>query len=272
MFNASFEAAQLPTPRVRGTDPSWLQGIARGQPAYILGGAGGLVESSGLECARGNIVIGTHCTLRALVPTIWHVVDLAVWRSERGNVDRCAKSMVIVANKHIFGGGPYSSAGGKQLRIVWQQQRQIAEISVAPVSGGVRDKNGLMRKPKIDPYLPQHITHPYHPGGNSVCYTIQTAHLMGCDPIYLLGFTLQNGSNYFFGRTNPVTKRHSLYDQDRALSWLTWYRSAFPGRARLWPGWTGPIYDVLETADEAQLRSRHQPDPHGGDAVAEKSV
>ena len=268
MLLTDFKSAYLPTPRVRGSDPSWLEGIANGRPAFILGGAGGLVESTGLQAAQHEIVIGTNWTLRALVPTIWHVVDSAVWKSDRGLVDKCSVDMVIVANKGIFGGGLYSSVGSKQLRMVGVRNRRIAEITIAPVHGGVRAKNGQIKKPLVEPYMPASFTKPFHPGGNSACFTIQTAHLMGCNPIYLLGFTLQSGTGYFFGRTNPVTRRSALYDQERALSWLTWYRQANPGRAKLWPGWSGPIYDVLEVADEAELRSRHKPNPNVGDAVA----
>lgn len=183
-------------------------------------------------------------------------------------VDRCPESMVIVANKHIFGGGQYSSAGSRNLRIVGRRKRSIVEISVAPAPGGVRDERGRLRRPHVAPYLPTHFTQPFHPGGNSACYTIQTAHLMGCNPIVLLGFTLASGSGYFFGRQNPVTRRASIYDQGRALDWLAWYRAAFPGRVLLWPGWEGPIYDVLEVADESQFRPRHESDAHGRDAAA----
>lgn len=177
--------------------------------------------------------------------------------------------MVIVANRNLFGGGPYSVAGQKVLRMVGcKTQPSMAQITVAPVHGGTRDQRGKYRKPIIPPYMPKHIVEPYHPGGNSACYAIQTAHLMGCDPIFLLGFTLQSASGYFFGRQNPVHKANSWYDADRACDWLRWYRATYPGRARLWPGWSGPIYDVLELADESQLRPRHQPDTQGVDAPA----
>lgn len=137
-------------------------------------------------------------------------------------------------------------AGRGQLKMVGSRKWPVFEISIAqPPRGAVR--KGVYRTGWADPYLPKRITDPYHPGGNSVCYMIQTAHLMGCDPIFLLGFTLSAGTPYFFGRQNPVTRRPSFYDEDRALHWLKWYETEHPGRARLMPGWDGPIYRVLRT-------------------------
>lgn len=179
--------------------------------------------------------------------------------------------MVVIASRHIFGGGPYSVAGSAQLRIVGNKRWPISQISIARKGPTKRLKNGHMRNAITPPYLPDRITDPYHPTGNSVGYMIQTAHLMGCDPIYLLGFTLDSGTGYFFGRDNPVTKKRSLYDADMAMDWLTWYRNRYPGRVKLWPGWQGPIYDVLEVLDveEAQVlagvQPRHEPEAQSRD-------
>lgn len=139
--------------------------------------------------------------------------------------------------------------------MVGQRKWPVSEITIGKARGGVRGKDGVYRAGWVDPFLPKKITDPYHPGGNSACYTIQTAHLMGADPIILLGFTLQSGSGYFFGLDNPVTRKRSLYDTARALHWLRWYESRYPGRAKLWPGWQGPIYDVLETVDEDEAQA-----------------
>jgi len=177
----------------------------------------------------------------------------------------------VIASKHIFGGGAYSVAGSAQLRMVGQKKWPISEITIGRAGPGARDQRGVVRPAIVEPFLPKRITDPYHPGGNSACYMIQTAHLMGCDPIYLLGFTLDSGSGYFFGLDNPVTRRRSLYDTERALHWLRWYQSRYPGRAKLWPGWTGPIYDVLEVLDEEQAQAlsgsepRHERDAQGVD-------
>ncbi len=136
--------------------------------------------------------------------------------------------------------------GSAQLKTVGKRRWPVSEISVKQLKGGKIEK-GVWRRPWADPYIPEKITDPYHPGGNSVCYMIQTAHLMGCDPIYLLGFTLSSGSTYFFGRDNPVRKRPPLYEVDRAIHWLSWYEERYPGRVRLVPGWDGPICDVFST-------------------------
>jgi hypothetical protein len=86
---------------------------------------------------------------------------------------------------------------------------------------------------------------------------------MGCDPIYAVGFTLQNGVGYHFGHTNPVTKRTTFYEQKRALAWCEWHSKTFPGRVQLDPGFNGPIYDVFPKAvfpvREAKVDSEEQP-------------
>jgi hypothetical protein len=180
----------------------------------------------------------------------------------------------VIASKHIFGGGPYSVAGSNALRTVGQVRWPISEISIAPAKGGTRTKDGVYRPAIVEPFLPKRITDPYHPGGNSLCYMIQTAHLMGCDPIYAIGFTLASGSTYFFGRENPVTRRSSIYDTERAIHWLRWYQSRYPGRVRLWPGFNGPVYKVLEVVDEDEAEAlggaqpRDERDPQGVDVQA----
>lgn len=248
-----FTAAQLPPPRSGSPDPSWLQGAGGGRPAILLGSAGGLLDSPALGAAQNQIVIGTNWTLRALVPTIWHVVDSDVWKVEREQLNRCPPSLVIVANKGIFGGeGPYSARGSKMLRMVGTRTWPVLEIRVKSLRGipGRRVQKqgvGVFHRATHPPYMPDKITDPYHPGGNSLCYTIQTAHLMGCQPIYCLGFTLKSGTGHFFGLENPATRVRSIYDSDRALDWLRWYEASFPGRVRLLPGWEGPIYDVFQT-------------------------
>ena len=263
MLVPDFQAAQLPAPRNGSHDPNWLLGSCESRPAFLLGGAGGLVDSPGLRVANGQVVIGSNWTLRALVPSVWHVVDLNVWKSEREQLARCPDSMVVVANKAIFGGGPYSVAGANTLRTVGKKRWPITEISVQKIAGASRSKSdGVVRPNYTPPFLPSSFSEPYHPGGNSACYMVQTAHLMGCSQIYLLGFSLQSGTGYFFGLENPVTRRRSFYsDPDRAIEWLAWYNKQYPGRAKLWPGWDGPIYDVLEKVDEDEARelTRSQP-------------
>jgi hypothetical protein len=164
--------------------------------------------------------------------------------------------MVIVASKHIFGGGPYSVVGSNQLRVVGKKRWPVSEIAISRASGMTRGRDGVMRPLPQEPFMPKSLREPYHLGGNSICYMLQTAHLMGCNPIYLLGFTLVSGTGYFFGLENPVTRRRSHYsDPGRALDWLAWYQSQHPGRAKLWPGWVGPVYDVMEHLDEQEAQS-----------------
>lgn len=183
--------------------------------------------------------------------------------------------MACVVNKHCFGGGVYSSTHSRLLRMVGSGQRHLAEILVKARGRGVRLPNGVYR-PKIHvPYMPARITDPWHPSGNSLCYMIQLAHLMGCDPIFCLGFTFQNGTPYHFGMTNPVTKRTAFYDSEVPMLWLTWYENHWPGRARLLPGWSGPVYDVLRTetlkhGDERPEPRGDQPDPDRGDVPDEQ--
>jgi hypothetical protein len=145
----------------------------------------------------------------------------------------------------LFGGGPYSTAGSMQARMVGKRRWPITKVRVNRPKGG-KTVGGVYRNHWADPYLSEGFDGGLHPGGNSVCYQIQIAHLMGCDPIYLLGFTLANGSTYFFGRENPVEKRPPLYEVDRAMVWLKWYEEQYPGRVRLIPGWDGPITEVFE--------------------------
>lgn len=105
-------------------------------------------------------------------------------------------------------------------------------------------------------FVPQKFSDEFHPGGNSLCYMTQIAHLLGAGPIYALGFTLQGGSPYFCGRMHPLTEKPSIYDTDRALHWLSWYESAYPGKLKLLPGFSGPVYDVLQTENLDDYRRR----------------
>ncbi len=165
--------------------------------------------------------------------------------------------MACVVSKHIFGGGVYSTTHSKLLRMVGSGQRKLCEIEVMRRGRGVRLPSGAYRASVQEPFMPEKLTDPYHPSGNSLCYMIQTAHLMGFDPIYAMGFTLQSGLGYHFGRTNPVTKRTSFYDSEVPLLWLRWYEARYPGRVRLLPGWEGPVYEVFQTEgfDGARLRA-----------------
>jgi hypothetical protein len=156
--------------------------------------------------------------------------------------------MGVVVNKGIFGGGVYSTAHGRRLRMVGRGERQMAEITIQPLRRGVRTQNGKWKLNSVPPYLPKSVTDQFHPSGNSLCFAIQLAHVMDCNPIYAVGFTLQTGLGYFFGRTNPVTRKTSHYEQDRALEFCRWYEKQFPGRVLLDPSFGGPIREVFSEA------------------------
>jgi hypothetical protein len=261
MLTPGFEAAYLPAPRGRGSDPGWLDGIAAGRPAFLLGGAGGLVESPGLAAARGQISIGTNWTLRAVVPSLWLVVDASVWKSESSRLVGCPDSMGVVVGSNIFGGGVFSTAHARRLKMVGRGERRIAEIRIQPAHGAKRDQKGQIRFNVVPPFAPRSARDVFHPSANSLCYAIQLACVMGCSPIYAVGFTLQNGLGYFFGRSNPVTKRTTVYEQERALEWCRWHARQFPARVQLDPSFQGPVYDIFPKAnfDEVQAPSGSRP-------------
>jgi hypothetical protein len=123
-----------------------------------------------------------------------------------------------------------------------------------------------MKYDLMPPYLPTTFREDFHHGGNSVCFAIQAAHLMGANPIYLVGFTLQTGLGYFHGRTNPVTRRTTIYQTERALAWLDWYGKKFPGRVLLDPSFDGPIYSVFKKAtfNARQTTARNELADSGG--------
>lgn len=175
----------------------------------------------------------------------------------------------MVANKHIFGGGPYSVAGGKMAREIGKPQRTMVEIKIKQRKAGRKVGPAQYRAGLEPPFMPEKPTDFYHPGGNSVCYLIQTAHLMGCDPIYLLGFTMQSGTPYHFGRINPVTKRGAFWDVIPPMDWLKWYEGRYPGRVRVCSGWSGPIYEVfkLERFDESDATERDESEANSEDGA-----
>lgn len=164
-------------------------------------------------------------------------------------------------------------------RLVGSKRIDPFHIRIAPPKGTVLYDDGVRRNAATPPFMPESLTDEFHPGGNSLCYTIQLAHLMGCDPIYALAFTIKPGSGYQWGNnTNPVTGRASMYDVRRALEWLSWYDQQWPGRVQLVEGWSGPVYDVFSkvTCDELRERferpgqgpSERDAEPAGEDAVS----
>ncbi len=121
------------------------------------------------------------------------------------------------------------------------------EFAIAPPARGGRRLGKHWHNTAVAPYQPAHMDEPFHPSGNSLCYAIQWAILMGADPIYLLGFTLQSGSPYPWGSANPVTQRPSYYDLPRAIDFLAFIERTYPGRVRPLAGWEGPLYSVFRS-------------------------
>lgn len=123
--------------------------------------------------------------------------------------------------------------------------------------------DGRISPAKLPPYFVKNLDEPFHPGGNSLCYAMQYALMMGADPIYLMGFTLVSGSGYEFGRNNPVKKirgrsRPTLYETERAMEWLREVEKHWPGRVRLLPGWEGPLYDLFDVDPIARAEQPHE--------------
>lgn len=160
-------------------------------------------------------------------------------------------------------------------RAIGVPRRPIIEYRIKPPSLCSRVVEIDGRKhcwPELaEPFLPTSFAELYHPGGNSLCYMVQTACILGAGLIYALGFTLQHGSNYFFGREHPLRGGPPIYDTERAMHWLTWFESQQPGRLRLLNGFSGPIYDVLRTEDIDAYRRNLAgtgPQPEGSGAAA----
>jgi hypothetical protein len=186
-------------------------------------------------------------------------VDKKVWELERHALSRCPDSLVVVANKGIFGDRTFSMRGEAIARMVGAKRIDPFHIRIAPPKGTVLYDDGVRRNAATPPYMPESLTDEFHPGGNSLCYTIQLAHLMGAGPIYALGFTIKPGSGYQWGNnTNPVTGRASMYDTRRALEWLSWYQQQWPGRVQLVEGWSGPVYDVFSKVGCDELVERFE--------------
>ena len=174
--------------------------------------------------------------------------------------------MVVVAHSGIFGGGVFSTAHARRMRMVGSGERQITQIRIQPINGARRTKEGTIKFASVPPYMPKSAADLFHPGANSLCFAIQLAHLMGCSPIHLWGFTLDNGQGYDAFPVNPVTKKKTFYERERALEWLRWYQAAFPGRVFVDPRWAsssvGKVFSVEPCVHEVQASSGS---PHADD-------
>jgi len=181
--------------------------------------------------------------------------------------------MAVFVNRGIFGGGIYSTRAARFLKELGRSSRTMVEFGIAPRHGGdsVLVGGRLEFRPSTpDPFLPTSFAEAFHPTGNSLGYMVQVAHLLGADPIYVLGFTLQPRGAYFFGREHPFGDRPPNYVEP-TLAFLRWYDSQHPGRVRLLPGFAGPVYDVLRTEDHDAYRERlacSRPQPEGAGSAS----
>lgn len=183
---------------------------------------------------------------------------------------------MFVPRRLVQGNSPYRATHDRLVaRAIGMPRRPIIEYRIKPPGLCSRAVEIDGRKhcwPDLaEPFLPTSFDEPYHPGGNSLCYMVQTACILGAGLIYALGFTLQHGSTYFFGREHPLRGGGPVYDTERALHWLSWFESQKPGCVRLLSGFSGPIYDVLRTEDiDAYRRNLAGPgsEPEGAGAAA----
>lgn len=156
-------------------------------------------------------------------------------------------------NRGIFGGGAFSVHRSYAAKRVGTSQK-IYEIDIPPVSGAFRQKNGRMKYNLGKPFLPTTFREKFCNGANSLVFAIQVAHLLQADPIYAVGFTLQSGTGYFYGRNNAVRNKPAEYEGDLALEWCRWFEKSYPGRVKLDPLFSGPIYDVFKRATDEELQ------------------
>jgi hypothetical protein len=152
----------------------------------------------------------------------------------------------------VFGGGIFSTAHSSKLKTVGSKKIKPVEIRIRKFRG-IERKHGKLGLRPFPFYVPKSANDEFHPGGNSLCFAIQLAHVMGANPIICSGFTLESGSRYFFGEANPVTRRRSFYQQGLAMDWLRGYQAAHPGRARLDPLFGGPVTGALPRASVDEL-------------------
>lgn len=99
----------------------------------------------------------------------------------------------------------------------------------------------------VPPFLPASLREDLYPGGNSLCYAVQLAHLMGAGRIVAVGFTMQSGSRYQHEGGNPVhrTELTRYGDISRPLAWLEWYCRENPNKLHLDSSFEGPLYERL---------------------------
>ena len=246
MLRPDIIPAYVPAQMRGDSSASWLVGIHSGQPVIILGGAPGLDAHPELPLIAGRPVIGTNWTLELLTPTYLQIVDASVWNHQASKIT--ASQTIILATQGIFGGGSYYSAKSPNVaRFVGGEVPLKVFFKIKMSQGGYRDPNtGFFHRPMAEPYLCSDPTQPFYFGGNSLCYALQWAHIMGASMALLMGFTLKSGSGYFFlPNGQKPTKSSGIYEMDRARGFLSVLEAQKPGWAKVVDGWEGPVYDLL---------------------------
>jgi len=223
-------------------------GIHSGKPIVILGAARGLDAHPELGLLAGNIVIGTNWTLELLDPTYLQIVDANVWNHQATRVAN--SSAVVICTTSIFGRGSIYSAKSPNIarELGKNSKPHQCHFRINMSQGGYRDpKTGFFHRPMSEPFFIMDPTQPFYFGGNSLCYALQWAEIMGASSAALMGFTLKSGSGYFFLPDGQKPTRHSgIYELDRASAFLRALEARKPGWAKAVDGWDGPIYDLLQ--------------------------
>jgi hypothetical protein len=224
-------------------------GIHSGKPIVILGAARGLDTHPELDFLAGNIVIGTNWTLELLDPTYLQIVDANVWNHQATRIAN--SSAIVICTTAIFGKGSVYSAKSpnvaRQLGINQGPHRCHFRIHM-PDKGGWRDpQTGIFHRPMSEPFSVSDPNQPFHYGGNSLCYALQWAEIMGASSAILMGFTLNSGSGYFFLPEGQRPTRNSGidYEPNRVMMSLRALEARKPGWAKVVDGWDGPLYDLL---------------------------
>lgn len=172
---------------------------------------------------------------------------------------------MVLTSQHIWGGSQYNT-GARHLRVIGKNLPRIYNFKIRRGSGRMVRRGGRVDREIVASYFPSSYREPFHPGGNSLCFALQHAALMRAERVFLMGFTLDSGQPYHFGRMNPVTRKPSFWQAERPMAFLRWVEQERPGWVRLLPGWTGPLYDepVFQTAEFRDVRpAPHDPQPVG---------
>jgi hypothetical protein len=245
MLPEGFDVAHVSPPSGGSSGPGWLVGIHTGARVFIIGAAPGVDDPARLSALRGQVVLGTNWTLELMPhPTYLQIVDAMVWRRQQGRVQDT--QAIVLASKGIFGrSGYYSWKSPNIARIVGRPGKPHIEMFniLAPQRGRTDPKTRIYHPTLPAPYLATAPDHPFFLGGNSACYAINWAHLMGAKDCVLYGFTMKSNGGYFFGNGEKPTPQSGIYDTRYLKPFMEFVAQHEPGFVKLAKGWEGPLYD-----------------------------